>query len=78
MNLLYILKVLIKASYSLSLVLLIYISTIYSLIYLNLINIKTLKRPKSIKLPLITLLKILILLLTGSTNILSFLGRIYL
>ena len=73
-----ILRILIRAPYSLPLVLLIYISIIYSLIYLHLINIRTLRRPKSIKSPLKTLLKILTLLLTGSTNVLNFSGRIYL
>ena len=37
-----------------------------------------LRRPKSIKLLLRTLPKILILLLTGSTDVLNFLRRIYL
>jgi hypothetical protein len=77
-SLLYILKILIRAFYFLPLVLLICISIIYSLICLNLINIRMLKRPKGIELPLKTLLKILILLLTGFTNILSFLRKIYL
>ena len=71
-------RVLIKTFYFLLLVLLIYISVIYSFIYPNLINIKILRRPKGTKLLLKTLLKILILLLTGFTNILSFLGRMYL
>ena len=75
---LYTLKILIRTPYSSPLVPLTYISTIYSFIYLNLINIRTLRRPKSIKLPLKTSPKILILLLTGFTNILSFLRRIYL
>ena len=77
-SLLYILKILIKAPYSLPLALLIYINIIYILICLNLINIRMLKRLRGIKLPLKTLPKILILLLTGSTNVLSFLGRTYL
>ena len=77
-SLLCILKILIRAPYFLPLVLLIYISIIYSLIYLNLINIKTLKRPRGIKSLLKTLLKILILLLTGFIDVLSFSGRIYL
>ena len=71
-------KISIKAPYSLPLALLTCISMIYSLIYLNLINIRMLKRPKGIELPLKILLKNLILLLTGSTDVLSFLGRIYL
>ena len=75
-SLLYILRILIKAPYSLPLVLLICISIIYSLICLNLINIRTLRRPKGIGLLLRILLKIFILLFTGFTNILSFLGRI--
>ena len=77
-SLLYILKILIKTPYSLPLAPPTYINTIYILIYLNLINIRTLKRPKNIRLPLKTLPKILILLLTGSTDVLSFLRRIYL
>ena len=71
-------EILIKAFYFLLLALLIYISIIYSFIYPNLINIKILRRPKVTKWLLRTLLKILILLLTGFTNILSFLGRTYL
>ena len=77
-SLLRILRILIRAPYSLPLAPLTCINIIYSLIYLNLINIRTLRRPKSIKLPLKTLPKILILLLTGSTDVLSFLKRIYL
>ena len=77
-SLLYTLRILIRAPYSLPLALLTYISIIYSLICLNLINIRTLKRPKGIGSPLRTLLKILTLLLTGFINVLSFLGRIYL
>ena len=77
-SLLYTLRILIRAPYSSLLALLTCISMIYSLICLNLINIRTLRRPKSIKSLLRTLLKILTLLLTGSINILSFLGRIYL
>ena len=72
------LKILIKTPYSLPLAPLTYISIIYIFIYLNLINIRTLKRLKSIGLPLKTSPKILILLLTGSINVLSFLGEIYL
>ena len=75
---LYILRILIRAPYFLPLAPLTYISIIYSLIYLNLMNIKTLRRPRGIGLPLKTLLKILILLLTGFTDVLSFLKRIYL
>ena len=71
-------RILIRAPYSLPLAPPIYIGTIYSLICLNSINIRTLRRLGGIGLPLRTLLKILILLLTGSTNILSFLGRTYL
>jgi hypothetical protein len=78
MSLLYTLKILIRAPYFLPLVLLTCISIIYSLIYLNLINIRTLRRPRGIKSPLKISLKILILLLTGFTDVLNFLGRIYL
>jgi hypothetical protein len=78
MSLLYMLKILIRAPYSLPLVLLTCINIIYSLIYLDLMNIKTLRRPRGIGLPLRILLKILILLFTGFTDILSFLGRMYL
>ena len=74
----YTLRILIRAPYSLPLAPPIHISIIYSLICLILINIKTLRRPRGIGSPLRTSLKILILLLTGFTNILSFLGRIYL
>ena len=78
MSLLRILKILIRAPYFLPLAPLTCISMIYSLICLDLINIRTLRRPKGIKLLLKILLKILILLLTSSTDVLSFLGRIYL
>ena len=74
-SLLYTLKILIRAPCFLPLVLLIYISTIYNLIYLNLMNIRMLKKPKGIGSPLRILLKIYILLFTGSTDILSFLKR---
>jgi len=74
-SLLYMLRILIRAPYSLPLVLLIYIGIIYSLICLDLINTKTLRRHKGTELPLRTSPKILILLLTGSTDVLSFLGR---
>ena len=77
-SLLYILRILIKAPYSLPLIPLIYIGIIYNLIYLNLINIRILKKPKNTGLPLKISLKIYILLLTGSTDVLSSLGRIYL
>ena len=77
-SLLYTLKILIKAPYFSPLAPLTCISTIYSLIYLNLINIRTLRRLKGIELPLKTSPKILILLLTSSTDVLSFLGRTYL
>ena len=72
------LRILIRTPYSLPLAPLTCISTIYSFIYLNLINIRTLRRPKGIESPLKTLPKILILLLTGSTNVLNFSGRMYL
>jgi hypothetical protein len=78
MSLLYTLRILIKTPYSLPLALLTCIGMIYILIYFNLMNIRMLRRLKGIELPLKTLLKILISLLTGFTNILSFLGRIYL
>ena len=78
MSLLYTLKILIRALYSSPLAPLTCISTIYSLIYLNSMNIKTLRRPKGIKSPFKTSPKILILLLTGSTDVLSFSGRTYL
>ena len=74
-SLLRILRILIRAPYSLPLVPPIYIGIIYSLIYLNLINIRTLGRPRVIESPLKTLLKILILLLTSSIDVLSFLGK---
>jgi len=60
-----ILKILKMGLYSLYLALLIYISMIYSLICLNLINIRLLVRPGAVKLHLEILIKILILLLTG-------------
>ena len=66
-SLLYMLKILIKTLYLLPLVLPTYISIIYIFIYLNLMNIRILKRPKDIKLLFRTLLKILILLLTSFT-----------
>ena len=78
MSLLYILRILIRAPYLLPLVLLIYISIIYSFIYLNLMNIRTLRRLRGTGSPLKILLKILILLLISSTDVLNFLGRIYL
>ena len=77
-NLLYTPRILIRALYSSPLAPLTYISIIYTLIYLNLINIRTLKRPRGTGLPLKISLKIHILLLTGSTDILSFLERMYL
>ena len=55
-SLLYMLKILIKTLYFLPLVLLTCISIIYSLIYLNLINIRMLRRLKGTGLPLKTLL----------------------
>ena len=67
-SLLYTLRILIRAPYSLPLVLLIYIGMIYSLICLDLINTRTLRRSRGIGSPLRTSLKILILLLTGSIN----------
>ena len=78
MSLLRMLRILIRAPYFLPLAPLTCIGIIYSLICLNLINIRTLRRPRGIELPLKTLLKILILLLTSSTDVLSFLGRTYL
>ena len=77
-SLLHMLRILIRAPCSLPLVPPIYIGTIYSFICLNLMNIKTLRRPRGTGLPLGTLLKILILLLTGFTDVLSFLGTTYL
>ena len=77
-SLLYMLKILIRVLCSLPLVLLIYINIIYSLIYLDLMNTRMLRRPRGIELPLKTLLKTLILLLTGSTDVSSFLGKTYL
>jgi len=77
-SLLYTPRILIGALYFLPLAPLTCIGTIYSLIYLNLINIRTLRRPRDIGLPLKTLPKILTLLLTSFTDVLSFLGRMYL
>ena len=71
-------KILIKVFYFLPLVPLAYISIIYIFIYLNLINIRMLRRLRDIKSLLKTLLKDFILLFTGFINILSFLKRIYL
>jgi len=59
------LKILKTDLYSLHLALLIYISIIYSLICLNLMNIKLLIRPSAIRLHFKISIKILILLLTG-------------
>ena len=72
------LRILIRAPYFLPLVLMTCISIIYSFIYLNLINIMTLKRLKGTRLLFKILLKILILLLISFTDVLSLLKKIYL
>jgi len=59
------LKILRMGLYSLRLALLIYISMIYSLICLNLMNTRLLMRPGAVRLYLEISTKILILLLTG-------------
>jgi len=65
MSLWLMLKILRTGLYSLRLALLIYIGIIYSLICLNLINIRLLMRPGAVRLHLEILIKILILLLTS-------------
>ena len=72
------LKILIKALYFSPLAPPTCIGMIYILICLNSINIRTLRRPRGTGSPLRILPKILILLLTGFTDVLSFSGRIYL
>ena len=67
------LKILRTGLYSLYLALLIYISMIYSLICLNLINIRLLIRPGAVRLHLKILTKILILLLTSCIAALTYL-----
>ena len=75
-SLLYTPRILIKAPYSLPLAPLTCIGIIYSLIYLDLINIRMLRRPKGMRLLFKISLKNFILLFTGSTDVLSFLGRL--